>query len=140
MDPGVEGRARPGQSPAGHGTERLIRSHSGPVFVLLETPDVAEEAPPFNLGAAEAFGIPFDRASCRPVAGWCWPALSPPYGLALHATVPPMPGSCSSAWRSTRSARPCGAPEIDRAATSSSFRSQSRSQNKPGRADRVGTL
>jgi hypothetical protein len=48
-------------------TERLIRTHPGPVFVLLETLDLAEDAARFNLGAAEAFGIPFDRASCRPV-------------------------------------------------------------------------
>jgi hypothetical protein len=54
-------------------TERLIRSHPGPVFVLLETPDPAEEAARFNLGAAEAFGIPFDRASCRPVTNTLTP-------------------------------------------------------------------
>ncbi len=54
-------------------TERLIRSHPGPVFVLVETPDPAEGDARFNLGAVEAFGVPFDRASCRPVTNTLTP-------------------------------------------------------------------
>lgn len=48
-------------------TERLIRSHPGPVFVLLETPDASEGGERFDLGAVEVFEIPFDQSSCRPV-------------------------------------------------------------------------
>ena len=54
-------------------TERLIRSHPGPVFVLLETPDPTEEGERFDLGAMQAFGIPFDRASCQPVTNTLTP-------------------------------------------------------------------
>ena len=53
--------------------ERLIRSHPGPVFVLLETPDPTEEGDRFDLGALQAFGIPFDRGSCQPVTNTLTP-------------------------------------------------------------------
>ena len=48
-------------------TERLLRSHPGPVFVLLEIPDPLDEGERFDLGAVKAFGISFDRNSCRSV-------------------------------------------------------------------------
>jgi len=47
---------------------RLMHAHRGPVFVLLESPDPAEDGPRLDLHVVRAFGIEFDRASCRPVA------------------------------------------------------------------------
>jgi hypothetical protein len=49
-------------------TERLIRGHPGPVFVLLESPDVAEAGPRLDVPVMRAFGMGLDRASCHPVA------------------------------------------------------------------------
>lgn len=48
-------------------TGRRIRSHPGPVFVLLQNPDPAEEGARLDLNVVQAFGITFDRGSCRPV-------------------------------------------------------------------------
>jgi hypothetical protein len=49
-------------------TAWLIRDHPGPVFVLLESPDVAEKDPGLDVPVMRAFGMDLDRASCRPVA------------------------------------------------------------------------
>ncbi len=62
---------------AGLGTHRLaretaglLRSHPGPVFLLLEDPDPdpADTRLGLDLDAMDAFGIGFDRASCAQVA------------------------------------------------------------------------
>jgi len=44
---------------------QLIRSHPGPVFVLLENPDPAEEGERLDLSVVQAFGTTFDRSSCQ---------------------------------------------------------------------------
>ncbi|WP_207539642.1 glycosyltransferase 87 family protein [Sabulicella rubraurantiaca] len=48
-------------------TERMIREHTGPVFVLVESPDVADDGPSLDVHVLRVLGIGFDRASCRPV-------------------------------------------------------------------------
>lgn len=54
-------------------TERLIRSHPGPVFVLLQNPDPAEDGARLDLFVVQAFGITFGRGSCRPVVNTLTP-------------------------------------------------------------------
>jgi hypothetical protein len=51
----------------GQEVKQLLQSHQGPVFVLLENPDVAEDGPRLDLLAMRTFGIDFNRNSCQPV-------------------------------------------------------------------------
>jgi hypothetical protein len=61
-----------GVNPSRLGAEVLVllRSHQGPVFVLLEDPDPSSEGVDYlglDQNVVRAFGITFDRASCQRV-------------------------------------------------------------------------